>query len=501
MVRSTTSLPLALVLALAGCHVTIVPAPAPPAGSSESIQPVEEDTAGIRRSKPLPTEDESRPSMPAPARIVVVSPEAWSGRNPGTLEVDRDQAVRLVGRVDYAGRVSSVRVNGDRAAVTTGDEGATFVAVVRPPRRGAMNVRVDVATPTGNVSSVYALRVASRTATITRPPRPADGGVDEPPVDTGAIVVPVPPRRGQPVEPPADSAPDADPTPPPADSTPAPPPDGDGPDATPEPARSPADSAWAARDRWVVVIGIDEYATSGTPARRYAAEDARAVEAFLRSPAAGSIPPARIRTLINGEATRAGIRAALTGFLAQASREDVVLVYLTGTGAPDPSHPNAAFILPHDAPAAPTAATAISAEWLAETLAELDVHQKILLADVLYAGERKGNRPQQNLVHRTLVRTTGPRKGGIVAITSAGDAATSQEGAQYGGGHGVFTHHVLAGLGGAGDDDRDGVITLAELVKHARERVEGATRGQQKPGVSAAAYDRQWPMATRPSVR
>ncbi|HUG41822.1 MAG TPA: caspase family protein [Longimicrobiales bacterium] len=479
MVRSTSSLlpalALGLALALGGCHITIVPAPVAPTDQNPVTTPVEADS--LRPAVPVRPEEQTRDTAPAPApaRIVVVSPPQWAGRNPGTLVVDPDRAVRLVGRVEYQGPVRAVRVNGERAAVSGGGNGiTTFVAVVHPPESGSMDVRVDVATPTGDASAVFALDVTRPTVPLPqRPQRPGRrvGGPppDAPPADTGAAV----PPPGAPGHP------------------------GQGnPGAAP---RSAADSAWAQRGRWAVVIGVGDYRATGIPTRQYAAADARAVAAFLRSPAAGAdgIPASRVRLLVDGDATRDNIRSALTTFLAGAGSDDVVMVYFTGTGAPDPARPNAALVLPHDASAASPATTALSADWIAQTLAGLDVHQKILVADVLYAGERRGNRPAENLVHRALVRTTGPRKGGIVAMTAASGAEISQEGPAWGGGHGVFTHHLLTGLTADADADGDGVITLAELVKHAREKVEGATGGRQKPAVSAAAYDRDWPMAVR----
>ncbi|HUE77787.1 MAG TPA: caspase family protein [Longimicrobiales bacterium] len=466
MVRSTLSLPLAAALILGACTINIVPAPVAPGDTDTALHPVGDDTVRTI-DEPITARRSDRPAAePPPPRLVVVSPGQWAGRNPAPLVVEPDQKVRLAGRVDYQGRVQAIRVDGRRVATArAGDSVTTFVAIVEPPETGSKDIRVEAVAGGRTVSAVYTIRVARPSLALPqRPGRRGPGdadGAEPPPEDSAATDEGSQGNQGN----------------------------------QNERSSSVADSAWAQRDRWAVVIGVGDYASAGVPAREFAARDARAVAAFLRSDAvgAGGLPANRVRVLVDGEATRANVRAALTSFLAQAGRDDVVMVYLTGTGAPDPARPNGAYLLPHDADPRSPAATAISVDWLTEALEGLQVHQKILAADVLYASERRGNRPPQNLLHRALVRAAGPRLGGIVALTAAdGDA---REGRQWGGGHGVFTFHLLDGLGGDADRDRDGVVTLSEMIRHAREGVEGATGGSQKPAISAAAYDRDWPVA------
>jgi uncharacterized caspase-like protein len=48
-------------------------------------------------------------------------------------------------------------------------------------------------------------------------------------------------------------------------------------------------------------------------------------------------------------------------------------------------------------------------------------------------------------------------------------------------GHGLFTSHVLAGLGGAADLDADSIITASELFSYVTPKVYQDTRGSQTP--------------------
>jgi hypothetical protein len=71
----------------------------------------------------------------------------------------------------------------------------------------------------------------------------------------------------------------------------------------------------------------------------------------------------------------------------------------------------------------------------------------------------------------------------------------SQEGPQWGGGHGVFTYHLLRGLEGAADADGDGIVTLGESLEWTRDRVRRDTRSGQIPSISQTAFDSSWPMS------
>ena len=76
----------------------------------------------------------------------------------------------------------------------------------------------------------------------------------------------------------------------------------------------------------------------------------------------------------------------------------------------------------------------------------------------------------------------------------------SQESPKWGGGHGVFTYFLLRGLQGeANVPDEDGsideLVRLGELVDYVRNKVEVETNRRQHPQVSAADWDRNFPMS------
>jgi uncharacterized caspase-like protein len=73
---------------------------------------------------------------------------------------------------------------------------------------------------------------------------------------------------------------------------------------------------------------------------------------------------------------------------------------------------------------------------------------------------------------------------GVAVISASDDRQFSQEGRQWGGGHGVFTHFLLTGLNGGADYNRDSHITLGELIPYLSEQVRRETGNAQSPTVS-----------------
>jgi uncharacterized caspase-like protein len=73
---------------------------------------------------------------------------------------------------------------------------------------------------------------------------------------------------------------------------------------------------------------------------------------------------------------------------------------------------------------------------------------------------------------------------GVCIISASDDKQLSQEGKQWGGGHGVFTYFLLKGLKGEADYNKRGKVTLGELIPYLSENVRRATNSSQSPTVS-----------------
>jgi uncharacterized caspase-like protein len=88
-----------------------------------------------------------------------------------------------------------------------------------------------------------------------------------------------------------------------------------------------------------------------------------------------------------------------------------------------------------------------------------------------------------NPINSRLEQLTNARKG-VAVISASGDRQTSQEGRQWGGGHGVFTYYLMEALKGEADYYQDDKVSLGELIPFLSEQVRRATTSAQSPTVS-----------------
>ena len=253
-------------------------------------------------------------------------------------------------------------------------------------------------------------------------------------------------------------------------------------------------------ERWAVVIGISEYQDRSVPALRYADDDARAFRDFLLSPAAGmgGFKPENVRYLENEEATYREIRLAFRDFLKAATDEDVVFIFFAGHGAPDPERPEDLYLLAHDTEAASIAGTGFPMEEVSEAIRRTYARTIISFIDACHSGGVSGDvglRAIDNPINRAFHDRVAQSLGVQVSFTASQVNQYSQEGTQWGGGHGVFTYFLMRGLQGEADEDGDGIVTLGESLEWTRDRVRRETRNGQIPTISQTAFDSSWPMA------
>jgi hypothetical protein len=255
---------------------------------------------------------------------------------------------------------------------------------------------------------------------------------------------------------------------------------------------------------WAVVIGVSSYKDSRIPALRYAVNDARTFSQWLVSPQGGRYAPSNVKLLLDADATANNIRQALFDWLQQAVAEDQVTIYFAGHGSPDsPDSTANLFLLPYDTDYSHISATAFPM-WDVETALKRYIRAKrvIVIADACHAagvGEgfdvarRSGRGMKVNPIDAGLENLATLGEGTCVISASSG-SQTSQEGGQWGGGHGVFTHFLLQGLSGEADYPRTGQVTLGKLTQYVSEQVRRATRNAQTPIVSGR-FDPGWTLA------
>jgi uncharacterized caspase-like protein len=266
--------------------------------------------------------------------------------------------------------------------------------------------------------------------------------------------------------------------------------------STPRRQHPEATPTWTHRlgERWAVVIGISKFQDSRIPSLRYGSKDAQAFYDWLTSPDGGKYAPSRVTLLLDQQATGQNIRNALFSWLRQALEEDVVTIYFAGHGSPEsPDSPENLFLLPYDTKYDNVAGTGFPM-WDIETALKRFIKAKkvIVIADACHAG---GVGQAFDVSHRASrsIRVNPISSGfqnltrigdGVCVISASDERQLSQESKDWGGGHGVFTYHLLKGLEGEADYNKDTRVNLGELIPYLSEQVRRATRNAQSPTVA-----------------
>jgi hypothetical protein len=246
--------------------------------------------------------------------------------------------------------------------------------------------------------------------------------------------------------------------------------------------------------RWAVIIGISNYKDSRIPSLHYADADAVSFYEWIVSPSGGRIPPSRVKLLINENATVTDIKDALYNWLSQPLEEDVIVIYFAGHGSPQsPDNPENLFLLPYDTDYQNLATTAFPM-WDIETALHrfIKARRVIVIADACHSGgvgerfdiARRADRGLKLNPISSALQNLSIVGEGICVISASDDKQFSQEGQQWGEGHGVFTFFLLKGLKGEADYSRDGRVTLGELIPYLSEKVRRATMSAQCPTVA-----------------
>ena len=221
-----------------------------------------------------------------------------------------------------------------------------------------------------------------------------------------------------------------------------------------------------------VVVGISDYQDPAIPDLRFADRDAEAFADWLRSPAGGSVPGAQIKTLLNQEATRGKIAAALYWLLEMCKEGDRAIIYFSGHGDVETKTISQnGYLLSWDSPPKNYMIGAFPIDNLLETIATLSVQNKaqvVLITDACRAGKLAGS--AYGGAQTTNANLAKQLANEIKILSCQGDEY-SLEGEQWGGGHGVFTYYLLDGLTGLADKNDNKEVNLSELRNYLEEIV------------------------------
>jgi hypothetical protein len=237
---------------------------------------------------------------------------------------------------------------------------------------------------------------------------------------------------------------------------------------------------------FAVVVGVGKYLTM--PALTFTDDDAHRFYAFLKRPEGGALQDNQVTLLLDEDATRKNILAAMQEYFLRADENDVVMFYFSGHGLRGSflpvdydGHNNR---LRHDE--------------IRAIFDQSKAKHKLCIADACHSGSlkydlmvAKGPAP---ISLDNYYKAFDESSGGIALLMSSNEEELSLE--DHGLRQGVFTYYLLEGLKGDADANGDRLVTIQEIYQYVAQKVRYFTSGIQSP-VLTGQFDVNMPVSWR----
>jgi hypothetical protein len=259
-------------------------------------------------------------------------------------------------------------------------------------------------------------------------------------------------------------------------------------------AKTPVPPPPVRRTGYAVIVGVGRYESPAIPALRYSVADAESMYKVLID--SGEYKKENVLLLTDRterKPTLRNLKHALGTFLARAAgKDDTVIVYFAGHGAPEvdrrgiESDGLAKYLIPSDADPEDLFSTALPMDDLHAIFGRIEAERVVMFLDACYSGAAGGRtfaaRSTRAGAVDELFLERLTRSRGRVIVTAARPNEVSVELPELG--HGIFTYYLTEGLRGAGDLNRDGIVGLQELYEYVEQQVVRKSRavgGKQQP--------------------
>ena len=168
----------------------------------------------------------------------------------------------------------------------------------------------------------------------------------------------------------------------------------------------------------------------------------------------------------------------------KAGKEDLVIVFFSGHGAVDDR--GRPYWVMQNTKIDDLRASALSEIEITDLLGEIKTTRLVTLIDACYSASTAEIGRSKSLVDLQKIYPEFKGEGRVAITGSKGDqlsvVITDKNHPGYG--YSAFTWHVISGLKGEGDTDKDGVVTVNELWSYVKDRTETTARqqgGNQQP--------------------
>ncbi len=214
----------------------------------------------------------------------------------------------------------------------------------------------------------------------------------------------------------------------------------------------------------VIAIGVGHFRDAQVAPMKFAARDAEVMASYLQS--IGGLSADRVRVLVDGHALKQDLAETFEEWLPKRSDPGtVVYVYFSGRALID-GVTGAVSLVPYDGSTA-SGGRVYSLRRLQESLARLPVQRAILMVDASLE-HAPGSDPATGAAPSWEISATDA---GSKMMWMIGNSGLQDTHAYERGRHGLFTYHLLRGLQGPADLDRDGTVAAGELCAFARGEV------------------------------
>jgi uncharacterized caspase-like protein len=231
------------------------------------------------------------------------------------------------------------------------------------------------------------------------------------------------------------------------------------------PREAPASES-APGDRWAVVIGISQYQYAGSGGLTnlsFADQDAKDFAALLKEKGWSD---SHVKVLTDEKATLRDVTIALESWLTKAGPNDLIVLFWSGHGFPDPEDMEKVYFACYDTDIA-IPATGYRMDKVHRALDERGVKNVIVIADTCHAGKLATRGDEKGVLITRQLETLKKQlpKGWVYMVGADTDRQAIEHSSWK---NGAFTHVLLNGLGGKADGyesmgAEDGTVTLNEL--------------------------------------
>jgi len=227
-------------------------------------------------------------------------------------------------------------------------------------------------------------------------------------------------------------------------------------------------TATEGRNKWALVIGINQYQDDGITDLRFAVNDAEQLYQLLVDPEYGGFAQEQVKILTDRtpvKPTRRDVLVALNSLQKSADADDTIFIFFSGHGITEDGK---TYFTTRDTHRSLIADTAVAKSAFERTMNRTQAKAQVMFFDACHSGATKDKSGAEGMA-ADLAAFIDQQSDGRVTLSSCGLNEVAYEDDQSE--HGVFTRYLLEGLKGNADQDADGMVSASEVSAYTSQKV------------------------------